>query len=256
MRFEVLSSGSKGNTTYIETNGTKIIVDMGNSCKYVVEKLAEIGVDPNDIDAIMLTHIHTDHTNGLKTFLKKYKTKVYLAGSMLKYLAFIDDYFIIDNSINSLVIGDINIDIVRTSHDVEDSFGYVVNNLDKSIVYITDTGYINQRYFDLLKNKDAYVFESNHDVEMLTNGKYPFELRQRILSDKGHLSNYDSAKYLTYFIGSNTKYIILAHLSEENNTVELAHNTLINRLNNSKIDYHNIKIVEALQNKETDFIKL
>lgn len=256
MRFEVLSSGSKGNTTYIETNGTKIIVDMGNSCKYVVEKLAEIGVDPNDIDAIMLTHIHTDHTNGLKTFLKKYKTKVYLASSMLKYLAFIDDYFIIDNSINSLVIGDINIDIVRTSHDVEDSFGYVVNNLDKSIVYITDTGYINQRYFDLLKNKDAYVFESNHDVEMLTNGKYPFELRQRILSDKGHLSNYDSAKYLAYFIGSNTKYIILAHLSEENNTVELAHNTLINRLNNAKIDYHNIKIVEALQNKETDFIKL
>ena len=256
MRFEVLSSGSKGNTTYIETNGTKIIVDMGNSCKYVVEKLAEIGVDPNDIDAIMLTHIHTDHTNGLKTFLKKYKTKVYLAGSMLKYLAFIDDYFIIDNSINSLVIGDINIDIVRTSHDVEDSFGYVVNNLDKSIVYITDTGYINQRYFDLLKNKDAYVIESNHDVEMLTNGKYPFELRQRILSDKGHLSNYDSAKYLAYFVGNNTKYIVLAHLSEENNTVELAHNTLINRLNNSKIDYHNIKIVEALQNKETDFIKL
>ena len=76
----------------------------------------------------------------------------------------------------------------------------------------------NLTYFDLLKNRNAYVFESNHDVEMLTNGRYPFELRQRILSDKGHLSNYDSAKYLASFIGDNTKYIILAHLSEENNT--------------------------------------
>ena len=91
---------------------------------------------------------------------------------------------------------------------------------------------------------------------MLTNGRYPFELRQRILSDKGHLSNYDSAKYLATFIGDNTKYIILAHLSEENNTVSLAHNTLITRLDKSKIDYSDIKIVEALQNKETDFIEL
>ena len=256
MRFEVLSSGSKGNTTYIETNSTKIIIDMGNSCKYVVEKLNLLGIDPNDIDAIMLTHIHTDHINGLKTFLKKYNIKVYLASSMLNYLPFISNYFIIDDSIDSLVIGDINIDVIRTSHDVEDSFGYVVNNLDKSVVYITDTGYINQRYFDLLKNRNAYVFESNHDVEMLTNGRYPFELRQRILSDKGHLSNYDSAKYLASFIGDNTKYIILAHLSEENNTVSLAHNTLIMRLDKSKIDYSDIKIVEALQNKETDFIEL
>lgn len=256
MRFEVLSSGSKGNTTYIETNSTKIIIDMGNSCKYVVEKLNLLGIDPNDIDAIMLTHIHTDHINGLKTFLKKYNIKVYLASSMLNYLPFISNYFIIDDSIDSLVIGDINIDVIRTSHDVEDSFGYVVNNLDKSVVYITDTGYINQRYFNLLKNRNAYVFESNHDVEMLTNGRYPFELRQRILSDKGHLSNYDSAKYLASFIGDNTKYIILAHLSEENNTVSLAHNTLIMRLDKSKIDYSDIKIVEALQNKETDFIEL
>ena len=175
---------------------------------------------------------------------------------MLNYLPFISNYFIIDDSIDSLVIGDVNIDVIRTSHDVEDSFGYVVNNLDKSVVYITDTGYINQRYFDLLKNRNAYVFESNHDVEMLTNGRYPFELRQRILSDKGHLSNYDSAKYLASFIGDNTKYIILAHLSEENNTVSLAHNTLIMRLDKSKIDYSDIKIVEALQNKETDFIEL
>ena len=245
MRFEVLSSGSKGNTTYIETNGTKIIVDMGNSCKYVVEKLAEIGVDPNDIDAIMLTHIHTDHTNGLKTFLKKYKTKVYLAGSMLKYLAFIDDYFIIDTNV---CIGDLlrNIDIVRTSHDVEDSFGYVVNNLDKSIVYITDTGYINQRYFDLLKNKDAYVIESNHDVDMLMSTSRPLMLKKRILSDNGHLSNDDCARVIRNCITSNTKKILLAHISQQANTYQLAYQTMTNMLNQTGLNRSDL-FVKALQ---------
>ena len=96
--------------------------------------------------------------------------------------------------------------------------------------------------------------ESNHDVEMLNNGNYPFSLRQRILSDKGHLSNYDSAKYLCSFIGDNTKYVLLAHLSEDNNTEELAYETLISRLNKNNIHINNIII--AKQNKETDLISI
>ena len=99
-------------------------------------------------------------------------------------------------------------------------------------MYVTDTGYINVKYHDILKNRDLYIFESNHDIEMLNNSRYSFSLRKRILSDKGHLSNYDSAKYLSEFVGDKTKYILLAHLSEENNTSDLAYNTLIDRLNN------------------------
>ena len=150
--------------------------------------------------------------------------------------------------------GDMHIIVIKTSHDAPDSRGYIIISGDDSFVYITDTGYINKKYFDVLSNRNVYVMESNHDIEMLNNGSYPFNLRQRILSDKGHLSNYDSAKYLSSFIGNNTKCIILAHLSEDNNTEELAYNTLIERLNDS--DTHVDNIIIAKQNKETELVKL
>ena len=155
---------------------------------------------------------------------------------------------------DSFQIKDLLIEVIKTSHDTEDSIGFIINNQDKSIVYITDTGYINQKYFEILKNKDIYIMESNHDVELLNNCSYPFATRQRILSDKGHLSNYDSAKYLSKFIGEKTKYVLLAHLSEENNTEELAYNTLIDRLSKENISVENIIITK--QNKETDLIQI
>lgn len=252
MKVKVLSSGSKGNTTYIETDNTKILVDLGNTCKYVKEKMDELNVDPKEIDAILLTHTHKDHTNGLKVFQKRYKTKIYIAPKMIDEIPYVENYEITDG--NTIKIKDIEIDIIKTSHDAEDSRGFIINNKDKSIVYITDTGYINERYFNKLKNKNIYILESNHDIEMLNNGPYPFKLRQRILSDKGHLSNYDSARYLSEFIGAKTKYIVLAHLSEENNTKELAYETLIERLNENHQHIDNILI--AGQNEETELIEI
>ena len=228
MRVSVLSSGSKGNTTYIETKESKILIDAGNSCKYIINKLEELNIEPKEIDAILITHIHVDHTKGLQTLIKKINPCVYFTEKMQPYLDYIDNFEIIKES--KIKIKDLEIDIIKTSHDTEDSVGYIINNNNKSIVYITDTGYINRKYFDILKNRDIYIMESNHDVEMLSNCKYPFEVRQRILSDKGHLSNYDSAKYLSKFIGNNTQYVLLAHLSEENNTKDLAYDTLMDRL--------------------------
>lgn len=236
MRIVVLSSGSKGNTTYVESDNTKIIIDMGNSCRYVVNKLKEIGVNPKDIDGIFITHTHSDHIKGLKVFLNKYHTRVYFTKEMGNELDFVLDYSIIDS--NKILLGDFSIDVIKTSHDVSSSVGYVINSSDKGLVYITDTGYINQKYFDLLSNRDVYILESNHDIEMLNNGSYPFQLRQRILSDKGHLSNYDCSRYLSTFIGDKTKCVMLAHLSEENNTPTKAYDTLIERLeeNNQFVD--------------------
>ena len=167
-------------------------------------------------------------------------------------MEYLENYHIINEEI--LKIKDMLIEVIKTSHDTEDSVGYIINNKGKSIVYITDTGYINKKYFENLKNKDLYIMESNHDIEMLNNSSYPFATRQRILSDKGHLSNYDSAKYLAKFIGDKTKYILLAHLSEENNTKELAYNTLIDRLNKENINVENIIVTR--QNKETEFISI
>lgn len=252
MKVSVLSSGSKGNTTYIETKNAKILIDAGNSSKYILEKLQELNVNPNDIDAILITHIHVDHVKGLPVLLKKINPCVYMTKKMHPYLDYIENYTIIET--DTITIKDIEVNVIKTSHDTDDSVGYIINNEGKSIVYITDTGYINRKYFDLLKNRNIYIMESNHDVEMLNNGKYPFELRQRILSDKGHLSNYDSAKYLSTFIGNNTKYILLAHLSEENNTQELAYDTLNERLNKENIHVDNIII--AKQNQETELINI
>lgn len=245
MKLVVLSSGSKGNTTYIEYHGYKILIDIGNSCKYVVDSLKGIGIDAVDIDAILITHTHVDHVKGLKVFSKKFHPMVYLTKPMLEEIDCVVDYQFIDE--NCFKIGDFLIEVIQTSHDVASSVGYVVHGGKRSIVYITDTGYINKKYTDILSNKDIYVMESNHDVEMLHNGPYPFSLRQRILGDKGHLSNYDSAKYLSNFIGDRTKYVVLAHLSEDNNTPIIAYDTLKRRLdeNGQEVPY----ILIAKQNE-------
>ena len=252
MRVVVLSSGSRGNTTFIQIGNVKILIDIGNSCKYVVSKLEEIGINAFDIDAIFITHTHVDHIKGLKVFVNKYGTKVYFTDKMHKELSFVENFeYIIDNKI---YFKEMVINVIKTSHDSDDSLGYVIEGDNKSVVYITDTGYINSKYFDLLKNRNVYIMESNHDIEMLNNGPYSFSLRQRILGDKGHLSNYDSARYLASFIGENTDTIILAHLSEENNTSEIAYDTLIKRLDGIS---HNVRrIIIAKQDVLTEEIVL
>ena len=252
MKVIVLSSGSKGNTTYIETEETKILIDAGNTCKYILNKLQYYNIDPNTIDAILITHTHSDHIKGLPVLLKRINPCVYITEKMHPYMEYLENYHIINEDI--LNIKDMLIEVIKTSHDTEDSVGYIVNNDHKSIVYITDTGYINQKYFDILTNRELYIMESNHDIEMLNNSSYPFATRQRILSDKGHLSNYDSAKYLSKFIGNKTKYVLLAHLSEENNTKELAYNTLTDRLTKENIQLETIII--ANQKEETEFITI
>ena len=142
----------------------------------------------------------------------------------------------------------------KLSHDAEDINGYIIENKEDSLVYTTDTGYINQKNHKLLQNKTIYIFESNHDVEMLMNSKYPFHIKQRILGDYGHLSNKDSAYYLSKFIGDKTKYVVLAHLSHENNTKELAQTTLENELKNKNKKIP--KIIIATQDQRTDLIEL
>lgn len=248
MKVCVLSSGSKGNTTYIETDNCRILIDAGNTSKYIKEKLEDLGVQPSMLDAILITHTHSDHIKGLKLFAGKYDIPVYITNIMLETLNYLNNYVILEDEFD---IKDMHINTIKTSHDAPDSRGYIISNNGKSLVYITDTGYINRKYFDILKNRSIYIMESNHDVEMLTNGKYPFLLKQRILSDKGHLSNYDSAKYLSSFIGNNTKYIFLAHLSEDNNTKELAYETL-----NSKLKSDDIEIIIAKQDKETELVNV
>lgn len=253
MKVSVLSSGSRGNCTYVETNNHKILIDIGTSSLYVEKALRNINIEPKDIDIILITHAHIDHVGGLRVFCKKYNPLVYISDKILK-----ESNLNIENVSNEEDINiesDIKIKSIKLSHDVSDIKGYVIEENNSSMVYITDTGYINEKNFDLIINKNLYVFESNHDVEKLMNNeRYPHHTKIRILSDKGHLSNKDSAYYLTKLIGNKTKYVILAHLSEQNNTEELALETLKNTLERKNIKFDNITI--ARQNEVTELFNV
>ena len=210
MKVAVLASGSKGNCGYIETDYTKSLVDIGMSCSYVEKSLRSLDVEPSSIQQIFITHTHTDHIGGLRVFIKKYNPKVYLTEKMHKEIDFeISNYDYIDDD---LLIDDLSIIPVKTSHDVADSNGYVFSSNKKSVVYITDTGYIHVKNFKKLVDKDLYIFESNHDIRMLKEGKYPNHLQQIILSDKGQLYNKDSANYLYKFVSDKKREINFSFL--------------------------------------------
>lgn len=246
MKFKIIASGSKGNCTYLEVENKKYLIDLGISLSYLKESLKEISVDLNDIDGIFITHTHVDHIHGLQTYLKRYSKKVYLSKKMYDTLKdYVNNYSIIEDD---FLLENLSIKIIRTSHDV-DSYGYIFEDNQKSLVYITDTGYLNVRFFPKITNKTAYIFESNHDDEMLNNSSYPFYLKQRIRSPKGHLSNHDAAEVLSKIIGEETEVIYLAHLSEENNTEEKAFTETFN-----KTHFKNLHI--AKQNNEMELLEI
>ena len=252
MKVCVLASGSKGNVTYIETNKTKSLIDIGMSTAYIERKLKEIKVEPKEIQRIFITHTHNDHIKGLRVFLKKYNPEIYLTEKMEEELNLIIDKTTYIN--DDIEIEDLIIKPIKTSHDVSDSNGYVFINNEKSLMYMTDTGYINQRNFSKLKNHNIYILESNHDIEMLMNGPYPYHLKQRILGDKGHLSNKDSAYYLSEFITDKTKKVILAHLSENNNTKEKALEEYKKTFEKQKKNAPEVEV--ATQNERLEMIEI
>ena len=251
MEVHILASGSKGNCTLISTKKHKILIDIGMNLKYIEEKLAEVNVNPADIEAILISHVHDDHISALKQFVKKYSPIVYMSAIMFKELPSIKGYDHIMIYDDNILLEDLKINTIKTSHDTKDSRAFIVTGEETSVVYMTDTGYINSRYFEVLKDKTIYLMESNYDVKTLMNGRYPSWLKARVYSSKGHLSNIDASVYLTKLVGKNTEKIVLMHLSENNNTEELALTTI-----RETFELHSIKFKNFACAKQKESLKV
>lgn len=228
-RFCSLFSSSSGNCTYIGSSGKGVLIDAGVSAKQITMKLDCIGVSPADIGAIFVTHEHTDHTKGIKVFAKKYNTPVFATKGTLTELynqGILDglEYYLLDE--DGVDFEGQHISFFRTSHDVAESCGFVVNTSDdRKIAVATDTGIVTDEMKSALTGCDLALVESNHDIGMLRNGPYPYLLKRRILSDTGHLSNSVCSEFVTELVKSGTTRIFLGHLSKENNIPELAYQT-------------------------------
>lgn len=236
MQVQMISSGSKGNCAIILSDDANIIIDAGISFQALKKKLEEHSLSFDIFNAILITHAHKDHTSGLSSIIKHSTINAYIPEKMFDslkdYIPYARCNFIDDNfNINSL-----EIELIHTSHDAPSSVGYIITEGNKRMCYITDTGYINRKYLAKMTELDLYVIESNHDEVMLMDGPYPRFLKERVISDKGHLSNKTTAKYLKKIIGKNTKNIVLAHLSETNNTEELALKTVREEVSDESIN--------------------
>lgn len=254
MRICVLASGSEGNVTYVETETHKILLDLGTTTKYIKEKLSELSVAIEDIDHILITHVHDDHTKALKSFIKKYTPTICVSPKMYNELEVLKDYEKIILYDENIFLDELTIDIIKTSHDTSDSRSFILTCGEKSVVYLTDTGFINQKYFSKLQNRSVYLFESNHDIEMLLNGPYPRWLKERVMGPYGHLSNKDSSIYLAKIIGESTNKIILIHLSQKNNTEERALSTINEIFKEYDVNFNNITC--ARQKEKSEVIEL
>ena len=255
MKVCVLSSGSKGNSTLVITDKAKILIDLGTTTSYLEAALNNLNVDVKEISHILITHSHVDHIKGLKVFIKRYNPVILVTEDMKNVLEkelgnFRYEYY----EDKKAIIGDLTVNVIKTSHDAEESIGFVLTNNNSSMVYITDTGYINQKYFKILSNNNLYVLESNHDIKMLMDGPYPYYLKQRVQGDKGHLSNKQASDYLCKFIGDNTRKIVFAHISEHNNSYEKVIETFNEELSKNDMKFDDVLI--AKQNEATEVIEV
>lgn len=222
-QISILASGSTGNTLYIETAKKKLLVDAGLSGKKVTELLKQVGKDPAELDGILVTHEHRDHIHGVGVLARRYHLPVYANEKTWEAMSpLIGEIPLEQKEVFDMgtvkTFGDLDIESFGVSHDAAAPQFYRFYSQNKSFVVLTDTGYCSEAIKGVVKNADAYLIETNHEVEMLYQGSYPWNLKQRILGDKGHLSNTDGALVMADILGDRTKKIFLGHLSEENNT--------------------------------------
>ena len=261
LNFCSLYSGSSGNSLFIQTEHTKLLVDAGVSCKKIEKALTDIQVDPSTIDGILITHEHIDHVQGLGTLSKKFDLPVFVNQETLDAMPKQKDK-ISDRNITTFKvsekfeIGDLTIKPFSIPHDAVNPCGFNIFKDNKKISIATDIGHMNN---SILKNLEESLFimlEANYDPEVLKCSSYPFALKTRIAGPTGHLSNQIAGKTISHLINSGLKNAMLGHLSKESNFPELAYKTVIEELLESSYDENSLSLAVASRDTHSKLIKI
>ncbi len=233
MRLCSIASGSSGNCVYVGTDATHLLIDVGISGKRTEAGLRELGIRPQDIDGIFLTHEHADHISGLGVMARKYGVPVYGTRGTIGAVRSMHSLGTIDEELfhyvkadEKLTVKDVTVYPIRTSHDAAEPVAYRISHDKKKVGIITDLGCYNDYTVECLRDLDLLYLEANHDINMLQVGPYPYYLKQRILGRKGHLSNEAAGKLLSRLLHDKMQAVVLGHLSQENNLPELAYETV------------------------------
>ena len=233
MRMASLSSGSSGNAIYLGTEETHVLVDAGISNRRIENGLKEAGLKADDLDALVVTHEHSDHVQGLNVLIRRHEVPLYATAGTLNALrqkGILDrcpeELIHVIRAGSSFSVGDISILPFSVDHDAAEPVAYRFESGGKAAAVATDMGHFTEDIIVRLKGLDAILLESNHDIRMLEAGPYPYPLKRRILGNFGHLSNESAGKLLTEILHDHVKKIILGHLSKENNLPELAFETV------------------------------
>ena len=233
MRLCSIASGSSGNCIYAGTDTPHVLVDAGISGKRVENGLNDIGLTGRDIDAILITHEHIDHVQGLGVFSRKYEVPIYATKGTIEGIKKISSIGKMPEGLfheiqtdETFTLGELKVEPFKISHDANEPSGYRIGDGEKSVAVATDLGKYDDYTVEHLKNLDAIVLEANHDLKMLEVGPYPYPLKRRVAGDKGHLSNELSGRLLCDILHNNLRSVLLGHLSKENNYEELAYETV------------------------------
>lgn len=262
LRFSVLASGSTGNAFYIESEKEKLLVDAGLSGKQMDKLLNEVRIDPTKLTGILVTHEHSDHIKGLGIMARKYNLPIYANEKTWKAMEGSIGKISLDQKFHFgmeevKTFSDMDIESFGVSHDAAEPMFYTFRHDNKKVALVTDLGYVSERIKKTIEEADAYIFEANHDVGMLRMGRYPWNVKRRILGDSGHVSNEDSGLALYDIIGNQTKRIYLAHLSQDNNMKDLARMSVSNVLVERGVAINKtVKIMDTDPNKATDLYEV
>jgi phosphoribosyl 1,2-cyclic phosphodiesterase len=263
LRVSVLGSGSRGNATFVKTSCVRLLIDAGLSRKEIAKRLESIGEDPDGIDAVLITHEHTDHASGLKTLLKELPVRVFATGGTLRALQMQDFGSDASNASFNIVpicaglpftLGDAEVLPFRVPHDAAEPVAFSLTSGGVKVTQLTDIGYLPDEVAEKLHGSHVLILESNHDLEMLRVGPYPWNLKQRLMGRYGHLSNEAVAHFFRDRYDGEADHVMLAHLSAKNNHPEIARQETARALRDR--GFSNVRLTVTSQDEPTVPVQL